>query len=66
MVKLENLIDVNEIDLPQLMYWYKKLRTEINKRIKDTMCPHCHSTIGQIEVVYCPHCGGHIKWLWEI
>ncbi|KKL14502.1 hypothetical protein LCGC14_2515020 [marine sediment metagenome] len=59
------LIDINEVDLPQLLYWNEKLKTEINERIKDTLCPHCHTIIGEIEIEFCPHCGGSIKWMWE-
>jgi len=64
-MSLNSLIDINEVDLNQLIFWNEKLKVEINQRIKDTMCPYCHSIIGRIEAEYCPHCGGNINWVWE-
>ena len=64
-MNLEKLIDINEIDLPQLIFWNEKLKKEINNRIKDTLCPYCHIIIGIIEIGFCPHCGGNIEWVWE-
>ena len=63
--KLDSLINVNEVGLEQLLFWNDKLKKEINERIADTMCPYCHIVIGKTDLEYCPHCGGHIKWIWE-
>ena len=63
--KLDSLINVNEVGLEQLLFWNDKLKKEINERIADTMCPYCHTIIGKTDLEYCPHCGGHIKWIWE-